>query len=138
MHVVRYEDLRPQSHAEFLALQRPEVRAAAATAESLSGFLHEDCTAIAAFVRKWLVLPVKAWYRRGKLHEELMGMDDRTLADIGISRAQVQWLVNGAFVAVETSPEQAAEGATLVRLPVEGRKESADPQAEEPRRPMAA
>ena len=112
MHTVRHEDRGPESHAAYFARQNPNIHAAAATAESLSEFLHGDLRALGVIVWKWLVLPVKNWHRRGKLHEE--------------------------FAITEIYPEQAAADATLVRLSIEGTKETADHAAEEPHQPMAA
>ncbi len=138
MHAVRHEDRSSLPYAEFLAQQSLEIRTAAATAESMAEEIHVAVGTVARFVREWLVLPVKAWYRRGKLSEEMMGMDDRALADIGISRAQVQWVVSGAFSATETPRRQSAEESTIVHLPVENREKPAGLPSEESRRPMAA
>lgn len=35
------------------------------------------------------------WRRRGKAYAELMSLDDRSLADIGIHRSQISALVDG-------------------------------------------
>ena len=44
-----------------------------------------------------LVAPVAGIYRRRRLHEELMALDDRLLADIGVGRADIGHIVDDAF-----------------------------------------
>ena len=44
-----------------------------------------------------LVAPLVSIYRRQRLHEELMELDDRLLADIGIRRGDIPRIVDGAF-----------------------------------------
>ena len=44
-----------------------------------------------------LVAPLVGIYQRRRLNEELMELDDRLLADIGIGRADIGRIVDGAF-----------------------------------------
>ena len=40
--------------------------------------------------RQSLVQPLLAWHRRQRTYRELMSLDDRQLADIGVSRGDIQ------------------------------------------------
>lgn len=44
------------------------------------------------------------WRRRERAYGELMALNDRTLADIGIERCQIRALVEGAQVAARPAP----------------------------------
>jgi uncharacterized protein YjiS (DUF1127 family) len=44
-----------------------------------------------------VVRPLSAWWARTQVHDELMSMDDRMLADIGISRADVPAVAAGRY-----------------------------------------
>lgn len=48
-------------------------------------------------VRRWVVEPVGDWYARGELREELYALDSRMLADLGITRWQIENLVAEAY-----------------------------------------
>jgi len=52
-----------------------------------------------AFIRAfgWLVRPLAARWWRIKAYDELMSMDDRMLADIGISRADIEAVASGRY-----------------------------------------
>ena len=43
----------------------------------------------AGFISGRVLAPIARWYRREQLREDLMRLDDRTLADIGISRVDI-------------------------------------------------
>ena len=45
----------------------------------------------------WIASPLAAWWTRSRLHDELMSMDDRMLADIGISRADIPAVAAGSY-----------------------------------------
>lgn len=45
--------------------------------------------------RLWVLL--REWRKRAKGRAELAGLDDRTLADIGITRADAEFLANRPF-----------------------------------------
>ena len=53
---------------------------------------------IADLVRAWLVAPVVRWHRRNALYREMVDMDDRILADIGLSRYDIPHFVRNAPV----------------------------------------
>lgn len=40
---------------------------------------------------------VAQWHRRNRAYHELMALDDRTLADIGVSRSQIRSIVNAQY-----------------------------------------
>ena len=48
------------------------------------------------------------WRRRARAYDELMALDDRSLADIGIHRSQIPGIVAGA---VQATPRVEAEPA---------------------------
>jgi uncharacterized protein YjiS (DUF1127 family) len=66
----------------------------------------------------WIVRPfAKAW-ARARVQDELMGMDDRLLADIGISRADIPSIASGSYVQTEMRvPRLVAEQVNRVRRP---------------------
>jgi len=39
---------------------------------------------------------ISGWLRRERAYDELMALDDRSLADIGVNRSEIQALVYGA------------------------------------------
>jgi uncharacterized protein YjiS (DUF1127 family) len=45
----------------------------------------------------WLRMRLREWRRRARDRAELAALDDRTLADIGISRAEAEFLANKPF-----------------------------------------
>ena len=53
---------------------------------------------LAQFVQAWLVAPVVRWHKRNELYREMMDLDDRTLADIGISRFDIPYFVRNTPV----------------------------------------
>jgi uncharacterized protein YjiS (DUF1127 family) len=55
---------------------------------------------------------IKEWRRRQRAYAELMALDDRSLADIGIHRSQIPAIVEGARVA---APEAAAAKPPVLR-----------------------
>lgn len=56
---------------------------------------------------------IKQWRRRQRAYAELMALDDRSLADIGIHRAQIPAIVEGARAAA--APEAAVAKAAARR-----------------------
>ena len=50
----------------------------------------------AGFVGRRVLAPIARWYRREQLREDLMRLDDRTLADIGLSRVDIPKFVEVA------------------------------------------
>lgn len=59
---------------------------------SIAGLLRVIGRGLAVAAR-----PIHAWWARTQVHDELMGMDDRMLADIGISRADVPAVAAGRY-----------------------------------------
>lgn len=56
---------------------------------------------------------IKEWRRRQRAYAELMALDDRSLADIGIHRSQIPAIVEGARLGV--APEGAPAKAPAPR-----------------------
>lgn len=59
------------------------------------------------------------WRRRAHAYEELMALDDRSLADIGIHRSQIPGIVQGADrprARIEAEPGHAAFNPRHTRL----------------------
>jgi uncharacterized protein YjiS (DUF1127 family) len=67
----------------------------------------------------WLVRPFAALWSRTQVFDELMSMDDRLLADIGISRADIPAVAAGRYAAanIATSPRLVAEQVSRFRSP---------------------
>jgi uncharacterized protein YjiS (DUF1127 family) len=67
----------------------------------------------------WLVRPLAALWARTRVYDELMSMDDRLLADIGISRADIPSVAAGRYAQTNalTSPRLVAEQINRVRRP---------------------
>lgn len=66
-----------------------------------------------------LVRPLATLWSRTNVYDELMGMDDRLLADIGISRADIPAVAAGSFAQANilSSPRLIAEQVNRVRKP---------------------
>ena len=56
---------------------------------------------------------IKQWRRRQRAYAELMALDDRSLADIGIHRSQIPAIVEGARLAA--APETVAAKPAALR-----------------------
>lgn len=67
----------------------------------------------------WLVRPLASMWARTKVYDELMSMDDRLLADIGISRSDIASVAAGRYEVanVLSSPRLVAEQVNRVRKP---------------------
>lgn len=67
----------------------------------------------------WLVRPLSALWARTRVYDELMSMDDRLLADIGISRADIPSVAAGRYAQTNalSSPRLVAEQVNRVRRP---------------------
>jgi uncharacterized protein YjiS (DUF1127 family) len=63
---------------------------------------------------------LSAWRRRERAYAELMALDDRSLADIGIRRSQIRALVEG-----DAPRQRFAESASSQRRTVFGRRKAA-------------
>lgn len=66
----------------------------------------------------WLASPLTAWWTRTQVYDELMGMDDRMLDDIGISRSDIPAVASGGYQpAVLPAPRLVAGQVNRVRRP---------------------
>jgi uncharacterized protein YjiS (DUF1127 family) len=67
----------------------------------------------------WLVRPLANLWSRTQVYDELMSMDDRLLADIGISRADIPSVATGRYVQANilSSPRLVAEQIGRVLKP---------------------
>jgi uncharacterized protein YjiS (DUF1127 family) len=66
----------------------------------------------------WLIRPIANAWARAQVHDELMSMDDRLLADIGISRADIPAVAAGRFAqTVLPAPRLVAEQVNRIRRP---------------------
>jgi uncharacterized protein YjiS (DUF1127 family) len=59
---------------------------------------------------------IHGWRQRERAYDELMGLDDRSLADIGIHRSEIPALVEG-FHECAQRPAAAAESSVGVPSP---------------------
>ncbi|WP_316978103.1 DUF1127 domain-containing protein [Shumkonia mesophila] len=55
-------------------------------------------------VRRAVIAPVVTWYNRQRMLEELNGLSDRVLADIGLTRSQIPALVKQAYRSEQAVP----------------------------------
>jgi uncharacterized protein YjiS (DUF1127 family) len=53
---------------------------------------------LASKLVSWLVEPVKAFAHRSSMRNELTSLDDRTLADIGLTRGDIERVASGLWV----------------------------------------
>ncbi len=90
------------------------VWAAPARAFDAAPALGTAGVALARFVGA-LWAPLAALYRRHRLYEELMELDDRLLADIGIGRVDIPRIVDGSFRHPASAAHAAARRAALHR-----------------------
>jgi uncharacterized protein YjiS (DUF1127 family) len=67
----------------------------------------------------WLVRPLANIWSRTQVYDELMCMDDRLLADIGITRADIPAVASGRYAQANlaSSPRLVAEQVNRVRRP---------------------
>lgn len=63
-------------------------------------------------VYRAVLAPVIGWYNRQRMYEELNGLSDRVLSDIGITRAQIPTLVKQAY---RKAPATDLPAAAVVR-----------------------
>ena len=64
-------------------------QSAGAPAPDVRALAHE----LGAILHDVLVRPMREWFQRRTTYRDLMGLDDRTLADIGLSRGQIPALI---------------------------------------------
>ena len=136
-----YDDIQKRFFAEASAYQTIDTQRIFAEAQYLRS---KELTRLAGLARAWvadvvgarLLAPVVRWYRRREFYQELMGLDDRTLSDIGILRCDIPGMVRNAYAPRTAPAETPAAGATVHLLPAGGI--SAAAQSDDTDRSLAA
>ncbi len=59
-----------------------------------AGYIHKAAARLFARIGRGLIAPFAAMRRRQRDYNELMSLDDHILADIGITRSDIPYLVN--------------------------------------------
>ncbi len=136
-----YDDIQKRFFAESSAYQTIDTQRMFAEAQylrtkELARLMRLARASVAGFVRARLLAPAVRWYRRRKLYQELMGLDDRLLLDIGIARYDIPGLVRNAYAPRTARAATPAAGATVHRLPARGKSGTA--QSDDTGRPLAA
>ncbi len=136
-----YDDIQMRFFAEPSAYQTIDLQRMFAEAQylrtkELARLVRLAGAWVAGVVRAWLLAPAVRWYRRRKLHRELMGLDDRLLDDIGILRCDIPQVVGNAYAPRTAPAETPAAGAAVHRLPAGGKSGAA--QSDDTDRPLAA
>ncbi len=137
----RYDDIQKSFFAEPSAYQTIDAQRMFAEAQymrakELTRLVRLARAWLAGFFRAWLLAPAVRWYRRRKFYQELMGLDDRTLADIGILRCDIPQMVRNSYAPRTAPAETPAAGATVHSLGARGNERAA--QSDDTRRPLAA
>ena len=136
-----YDDIQKRFFAEPSAYQTIDAQRMFAEAQylrtkemaRLAGLARAS---VVGLFRASLVAPVVRWYRRRKLYQELMRLDDRLLDDIGILRCDIPQVVRNAFAPRTAPAATPAAGATVHRLPAGGK--SAAARSDDTDQPLAA
>ena len=136
-----YDDIQKKFFAESSAYQTIDVQRMVAEAhylraKELTRLGRLARASVAGFFRATLLAPVVRWYRRRKFYQELMRLDDRTLADIGILRCDIPRMVRNSYAPRTAPGETPVAGATVHRLPAHGK--SAAAQSDDTGRSLAA
>ena len=136
-----YDDIQKRFFAEASAYQTIDTQRMVAEAQylrakALARLVRLAGASVAGFFRASLMAPAVRWYRRRKTYQELMRLDDRTLADIGILRCDIPQVVRNVYPARTAPAATPAAGATVHRLPA-GEK-SAAAQSDDTDQPLAA
>ena len=137
----RYDDIQIRFFAEPSSYQTIDTQRMFAEAQylktkELKRLVRLARAWVVGVVRAWLLAPVVRWYRRRKFYQELMGLDDRTLADIGILRCDIPRMVRNSYAPRTAPAESPAAGATVHRLPAGGKSGAA--RSDDTKRPLAA
>ena len=138
MSTIRHQDRTSIFSAADQEMDRVETmrliaRARQERAEVTGALLRQAGAAIS----RWLVMPVVAWYQREQLRLQLSGMDDRLLADVGLTRGDIPRVVRNAHEFSVAVTETPASSATLHHLPT-GRKSATPAVAATDEHPLAA
>ncbi len=137
----RYDDIQMRFFAEPSAYQTIDLQRSIADAryrqsKELARLVRLAGAWVAGVVRAWLLAPAVRWYRRRKLHQELMGLDDRLLDDIGILRCDIAQVVRNAYAPRTVPADMPATGATVHPLGARGNESAA--QSDDTDRSLAA
>ena len=141
MKTTGYDDIQMRFFAEPSAYQTVERQRMFAEAQYLrtkesARLVRLAGASVAGVVRAWVLAPAVRWYRRRKFYQELMGLDDRLLLDIGIARYDIPRLVRNAYAPRTAPAATPAAGAAVYRLPADGKSGAA--QSDDTGRPLAA
>ena len=136
-----YDDIQKRFFAESSAYQTIDTQRMAAEAQylrakALARLVRLAGASVAGVFRAWVLAPAVRWYRRRKTYQELMRLDNRTLADIGILRCDIPTVVRNADAPRTAPAATPAAGATVHRLPAGGN--SAAAQSDDTDRSLAA
>jgi len=136
-----YDDIQKKFFAESSAYQTIDVQRMVAEAhylraKELTRLGRLARASVAGFFRASLLAPVVRWYRRRRFYQELMRLDDRTLADIGILRCDIPRMVRNSYGPRTAPGETPVAGATVHRLPAGGKSSPA--QSDDTDQPLAA
>ncbi len=136
-----YDDIQKRFFAEPSAYQTIDAQRMFAEAQymqakELARLVRLARASVVGLFRASLRAPVVRWYRRRKTYHELMRLDDRTLADIGILRCDIPKMVRNSYAPRTAPAETPAAGATVHRLPAGGKSGAA--QSDDTDQPLAA
>ena len=136
-----YDDIQKRFFAEASAYQTIDTQRMFAEAQymrtkALARLVRLAGASVAGVFRAWVLAPAVRWYRRRKTYQELMRLDDRTLADIGILRCDIPTVVRNADAPRTAPAATPAAGATVHRLPAGGNSNPA--QSDDTDQPLAA
>ena len=95
--------------------------------KTMSKTTNSPLTQWARTVRDSVVAPVVIWYKRQRMIEELDGLSDRVLADIGLTRAGIRTAATQAYQPVR----KATFVAATVALKAETRPAASNDQAKQ-------
>ncbi len=137
----RYDDIQMRFFAEPSAYQTIDLQRRIADAryrqsKELARLMGLAGASVAGVFRVWLLAPAVRWSRRRKTYRELMRLDDRTLADIGILRCDIPQVVRNVYPARTAPADMPATGATVHPLEARGNESAA--QSDDTSRPLAA
>ncbi len=114
----RYDDIKKWFFAEPSAYQTIDTQRMFAEAQymqtkELARLARLARASVAGVFRAWVLAPAVRWYRRRKTYQELMRLDDRILADIGILRRDIPQVVRNAYAPRTVAAATPAAGATV-------------------------
>lgn len=92
--------------------------------EKMTKTMSRPLTGWVQAVRDTVVTPVVVWYQRQRMVEELNGLSDRVLADIGLTRAGIREAAKQAYQPIRTAAFVPA--ATIALQAAESRPASND------------